>query len=153
MSYESAAKDARRSSLRLCSVPFCVEPRVAKGYCKTHYYRDKKYGHPLGGREKHPNVCSVEGCVIPSMTRGFCNAHYRKYLRYGDPLIGRPVLLTACIEDGCEGVVIAKGLCSKHYYKRRRSGALIPGDASYARSVARMARDVDARLGDVDDSA
>lgn len=36
---------------RLCSIPACDKSCVARGYCKTHYYRLKKYGSPTAGKE------------------------------------------------------------------------------------------------------
>ena len=32
-----------------CSAPGCGKPAVAKGYCKAHWHRQHRYGHPLGG--------------------------------------------------------------------------------------------------------
>lgn len=38
---------------RLCSVAGCGEPHNCKGFCRKHYQRVKKYGHPRGGPTTH----------------------------------------------------------------------------------------------------
>lgn len=38
---------------RLCSVTGCGEPHNSLGYCRKHYQRVKKYGHPRGGPTTH----------------------------------------------------------------------------------------------------
>lgn len=35
---------------RICSIPNCGKPHLARGYCKSHYNRLKLYGDPLGGQ-------------------------------------------------------------------------------------------------------
>lgn len=37
---------------RLCSIPNCGNPYIARGCCKLHYHRLVKYGDPLGGGAK-----------------------------------------------------------------------------------------------------
>lgn len=34
---------------RLCSIPDCGKPYLAKGYCRSHYKRLKRHGHALAG--------------------------------------------------------------------------------------------------------
>ena len=34
----------------LCSIPDCIKPVRNAGFCKSHHYRWKTYGDPLGGR-------------------------------------------------------------------------------------------------------
>lgn len=38
---------------RLCSVAGCGEPHNCKGFCRKHYQRVVKYGHPRGGPTTH----------------------------------------------------------------------------------------------------
>ncbi|MBX5143268.1 hypothetical protein HJB79_31670 [Rhizobium lentis] len=38
------------ATTRLCSIPDCGKPLLAKGCCAAHYYRLTKHGDPLGGR-------------------------------------------------------------------------------------------------------
>jgi hypothetical protein len=38
---------------RLCSVAGCGLPHNCKGYCRKHYQRVAKYGHPRGGPTTH----------------------------------------------------------------------------------------------------
>lgn len=33
----------------VCSIPNCDKPRVARGFCESHYRRWKRHGDPLGG--------------------------------------------------------------------------------------------------------
>lgn len=35
---------------RLCSIPGCGKPAIARGWCSSHYYRWRAHRDPLGGR-------------------------------------------------------------------------------------------------------
>lgn len=41
---------------RNCSVPGCPNKLIAKGFCESHYHRNKKYGDPLKGPLVGPDV-------------------------------------------------------------------------------------------------
>lgn len=38
---------------RLCSIPGCGKPQVARGYCGGHYMRWRRHGDPLSGGTAH----------------------------------------------------------------------------------------------------
>lgn len=39
--------------MRLCSIPECGKPHMARGWCKAHYHRWSLYGDPVAGRTPH----------------------------------------------------------------------------------------------------
>lgn len=68
---------------RLCTIPDCGKPLVARGLCSGHYQRIQKKGYV---RPAKP--CSIEGCTRQFHSQGYCVKHYKRYLKYGDPLGG-----------------------------------------------------------------
>lgn len=68
---------------RLCTIPDCGKPLVARGLCSGHYQRIQKKGYV---RPAKP--CSIEGCTRQFHSQGYCVKHYKRYLKYGDPLAG-----------------------------------------------------------------
>lgn len=68
---------------RLCSIPDCGKPPVARGLCSAHYQRIQKKGYV-----RPPKPCSVEGCTRQFHAQGLCIKHYKRLLKYGDPLGG-----------------------------------------------------------------
>lgn len=71
---------------RLCSIPDCSKPHMARGWCRLHYTRWQKHGDPLaGGRDNPVSQCSVSGCGRLAQKRGWCNPHYNRWYRHGDP--------------------------------------------------------------------
>ena len=82
---------------KLCSIPDCGKPHLARGYCKSHYVRLCKYNDPLGGHFFKGAVsfspCAVEGCDRNAFSgaggkRGWCGTHYQMWRKHGDPLGG-----------------------------------------------------------------
>jgi hypothetical protein len=67
-----------------CDVDGCLENKFYAHFCRTHYYRYKKYGTPLGGTGKSfkqkpkGTTCSVDGCNEGHFSFGMCAHHYRK---------------------------------------------------------------------------
>lgn len=43
-------QEVEMAKSKVCSVPDCGKPHMAKGFCNNHYYLFKRHGHPLGGR-------------------------------------------------------------------------------------------------------
>jgi hypothetical protein len=43
-------KKADNGICRVCSIPGCGKPHIARGLCDRHYRRWKRHGNPLGGR-------------------------------------------------------------------------------------------------------
>lgn len=64
---------------RVCSIPDCGKPHVARGYCDFHY---RKHRMVTAG------ACSVEGCAAPQHAGGMCSAHYSRWKAHGGPLAG-----------------------------------------------------------------
>lgn len=81
-----------------CTVPGCVKPFLARGFCAGHYRRAKlNDGDPLAGiplqdrrRKGAPAApCTIDGCSRPIVytTNGWCTAHYAiAYAHDNDPL-------------------------------------------------------------------
>ena len=118
-----------------CSVDGCGRPYSAKGYCKYHYEKFRKYGDPLaskprGGRvlygvrnsrKKNP-VCSIKGCEKSVQARGWCSMHYKRWEEHGDPLANFTRVREVCSIEGCSEPAHAKGYCQVHYDRWRRHG-------------------------------
>ena len=80
-----------------CTVPGCVKPFLARGFCAGHYRRTKlNDGDPLVGiplqhrrRKGAPAApCAIDGCSRPMVytTKGWCAAHYSIALAHdGNP--------------------------------------------------------------------
>lgn len=77
-------------AIRICSVPECGKPHIARGLCPAHYWKWRKHGDPLSPdrRLRVKGQCSVDGCEKTSETGDKCGAHYRRQLAHGDPLAG-----------------------------------------------------------------
>lgn len=105
--------------MRLCALPGCHDPHVARGWCRSHYDRWRKHGDPLKCRQG-PGVCSIPGCNRRSVARGWCQTHYMRWVRNDDPMIvkprgGRHRPLRSCTVAGCNKPHEAHGLCRMHY--------------------------------------
>jgi hypothetical protein len=78
--------------LRVCSIPECGLPVVARGWCRNHYQRWRVQGSPVPGGhvdESRPR-CRVPGCTRFVNARGLCLVCWRKALAAG--VRGRPTL-------------------------------------------------------------
>lgn len=77
----------------VCKAPDCQrssdpKSRGAKGYCKSHYERLRKFGD-LNMKARAPMVgrpCAVADCRREARSRSLCNVHYQRYLKRGDPI-------------------------------------------------------------------
>lgn len=72
----------------MCSIGGCDRAVYAKGWCRSHYMRDRRYGDPEAGQiERQPRLssCSVQGCDARQVSRGWCSKHYTRWQRHGDP--------------------------------------------------------------------
>jgi len=115
-----------------CIVVDCQTPsRIVKGYCLTHYRRNKVSGQATKTvfdirRESKVENCAVESCSGISYSMTYCHAHYRRLQTYGNPtatdLLSRPYGTKKCTIDGCEKKHNAKGYCFTHYNRWRRYG-------------------------------
>ena len=93
----------------LCAIEGCGKPESAKGWCKTHYNRNHRWGSPhlrpaecvtcgttfpVGPKGHNAKFCtedckprcSIDQCDRPAQSHGWCTMHYRRYLTHGDPL-------------------------------------------------------------------
>ena len=81
---------------RKCSVPECENGGyLTRGWCKMHYARYRRHGHPGTAKKQHSvsnagKTCAVEGCEKPVHSVGYCTAHYKRNLRWGNPLGSAP---------------------------------------------------------------
>jgi hypothetical protein len=68
----------------LCAIDDCSNPRLARGWCESHYRRWRAHGHPLGGLH-HRTGCRITDCPNPHSAKGLCAMHYERVKRHGDP--------------------------------------------------------------------
>lgn len=71
------------TQVRLCSLDGCETVHEAKGFCKLHYRRFKKYGDPLVTKIYHA-PCIADGCDQISKSLGYCGMHYLRLRRHGN---------------------------------------------------------------------
>lgn len=81
------------SDCRLCSIPNCNKPHLARGWCQAHYRRWQRHGDlmedkPLETPPGEAQTCSIPNCGKPHYARGWCDPHYRRWRDHGDPLGG-----------------------------------------------------------------
>jgi len=111
-------------NIKLCEIEGCKNKHVAKGFCRTHYYRYKRYGNPLEVRQiqsKHTDgSCKIDSCKRKHYAKGFCKYHHYRWEKYGDPLYERP---TTCSIKGCNKPLEARGYCQMHYARWKKYGS------------------------------
>lgn len=108
---------------RTCSIEGCERPYCARGWCKAHYGRWMKDGHPgpaeigyPGSRITSPIRCAVRGCrKRKSQEAG------GEYCREHSGLPERE-LHELCTVDGCDQPHTSHGFCAKHRYRFLRYG-------------------------------
>lgn len=65
--------------MKNCSISDCEKPFYAKGLCKSHYSRARKYGDPLGKRLVNADkTCVGDSCDNPVFARELCHGHYQR---------------------------------------------------------------------------
>jgi hypothetical protein len=109
--------------MKSCSIENCENKYHGKGFCRKHYYKNKKYGDPLAKKEKQ--FCSIENCENKHYGKGFCKKHYQKNKRLGDPLAKKEKQF--CSIENCENKYYAKRFCQKHYEKNKTYGDPLAG--------------------------
>lgn len=109
--------------MKVCSIEGCGLKHVSRGYCRTHYYRFKRYGDPTVIKQvqskNNTTGCLVEGCENKHDAKGYCKFHYRKFDRYGDPLYEKK---TTCSIEGCGKKIEGKSFCQMHYARFKKYG-------------------------------
>jgi hypothetical protein len=102
-----------------CKVNGCIDPVLAKDYCRRHYEQYYKSGRITSIEKQvripNPKVCQVERCDGKPEARGLCKKHYEKFKKYGDPLYIPIRQIKNCSIEGCNNKYYAKGYCQKHY--------------------------------------
>lgn len=75
---------------QVCSVPGCERKHYARGFCGTHYKRQRTGRDPFGPRLNNNGLprgsvrtCSVEGCDGKHQAQGYCNLHYMRLRKFG----------------------------------------------------------------------
>lgn len=103
-----------------CSIEACCQTAFARGWCRRHYDRNRKYGDPLAGPPGRPPFeCKVVGCsATKHKGYGYCGLHYQRFKKYDSPELpvkARPT----CSGPGCtrtlDPVQNKTGLCRSHY--------------------------------------
>lgn len=138
-------------SIRQCKFDGCGNHSKAKGFCSTHYERQRRTGSAELVSRPSTEVCTVEGCGLSTRSTfsEYCEKHYMRMRRNGTLQLkyeSRP-----CQVDGC--TVTAKpvsGYCRTHQLRVKRrndphfefKGANMPqwtgDDASYAAVHTRL---------------
>ncbi len=121
----------RAANANPCVIDDCPDPVLARGWCRKHYLRWRKYGDTGTPPRFQVKTCSAGDCPEMAEKRGWCDMHYRRWQRTGttdDPPPkraagepeGRAPKVTACTgSEGCPGQVRYGTLCSTHAERKR----------------------------------
>lgn len=108
--------------MQICSVNYCESKHYAKGFCKRHYDRYRKYGDPLKISDRFKKKkCKVPGCDNKYHAYDLCGMHYARYKAHGSYELPEKEI-KICYVKGCKKTVKSRGLCEKHYAKFRAYG-------------------------------
>jgi hypothetical protein len=69
--------------VKKCSVSDCGREVCAKGYCKRHYYIERRHGRLARSTADNSGPCSVNGCGRPATKLGLCGGHYKRKWKTG----------------------------------------------------------------------
>ena len=118
--------------MKICSVEGCTNKVVARGWCKIHWQKWRRYGDPnFVTRKPLPPKCEVPGCSRKPHARwngqALCGLHYLRVWSYGSVEKREQVLKewAVCCVDGCDKPARSPGdgsMCEMHYYRKRRTG-------------------------------
>lgn len=112
-----------------CSIDGCDRVTVARGWCRPHWKRWHRNGHPLGGNASRitpGGPCAVDNCDKTSEKNGMCSNHYRSKLKYGDPTKAKRIrpsgsgtrMVEAALASNEDGCVEWQGYVSNTGYGR-----------------------------------
>lgn len=65
----------------ICTVTGCENPYLAKGFCSTHYHKNRK-------KQRRQLPCSIDACPNPLHQAGLCHSHYWRKYKHGDASAG-----------------------------------------------------------------
>jgi hypothetical protein len=77
-----------------CKLPECHEPHYSKGFCRTHYVRNRRHGDPehVGKPGRPRRNCTIAKCESGQVSHGLCDKHRKRLARYGDPLATKRIV-------------------------------------------------------------
>lgn len=107
--------------MKKCSIEGCEKKHNSKGFCRSHYMKNKAHGNPLFERIIKLD-CNVEGCHESHLANGFCNKHLLRYKKHGDPLIDMSLKRQKCIIEKCNELQKGLGYCRAHYVAFKKHG-------------------------------
>lgn len=67
----------------MCLIEDCGKPVAAKGYCKQHYYAERRSGRLSRTLSRNNGRCCVESCDRPARKKLLCDPHYKRLWRSG----------------------------------------------------------------------
>lgn len=64
--------------MKICKINNCDKIYHAKGLCRKHYIKFKKYGDPLIviNNVEHNGICSIKDCNNKYYAKNYCEHHY-----------------------------------------------------------------------------
>lgn len=68
--------------MKVCAVEGCGRTATSRGWCRMHYKRWKRNGHPeklVLQMNKPGQKCAVSWCETESKKRGLCETHYARH--------------------------------------------------------------------------
>jgi hypothetical protein len=83
--------------MKACSIRDCKNKYYSKGYCQSHYDKNRRHGDPLFEEVIFKGLpCPIDNCNKPIINNGMCAMHDRRNKRHGDPNFINP----KCNRDG-----------------------------------------------------
>ena len=116
----------KEDTMSMCQVDGCDRRIYAGGYCRVHYTRVRRHGHPQANIPlRGERICKVIGCNEPHKALGYCKFHYKRH-NLGIPLDKKrrrkEYQHKVCTVDGCNEPHHGLGYCSRHYQRFKRYG-------------------------------
>lgn len=124
---------------KICSVPYCGEPMIAKGYCSKHWRQNRVTGATYSTITLR---CRVPGCGNEHAAKGYCLKHYTQVQRRG--AVHSMRTFTGCSAPRCSRPHFGFGYCEKHLDQIQKNGHLLkvgrdePNEVFFDGEIARI---------------
>jgi hypothetical protein len=71
--------DSEGDGMALCSVESCEKDAKSKGFCATHYQKQRNAGNKPKLKIFNVKKCNAAGCEMDALRLGFCQTHLKEW--------------------------------------------------------------------------